>query len=105
MTLDGKKYIGWQLNSISFDKQLFIVDLGRYSLPAAEAANISSLRGYARVIFVMRKGVTLSKVYSGAEIQEIEQSTNEEGNIVCVVKFAAGSFMRVTASEVIDLLL
>lgn len=104
MTIEGSKYRGWHLDGISFDGQLFAVDLLRHALNPEEAANISSLRCRAEIIFVLRKEIVLSKVQSGAEVSEIIQSRDGQGNVFCVLKFSTGAFMEITASEIVDFL-
>lgn len=104
MTIEGGKYRGWHLDSISFDEQLVVVDLLRHALSCEEAANISSLRCRAKIIFTLRKEVTLSNVQDGAEISEITLSGDDQGNVICTFKFSTGAFMEVIAVDVTDFL-
>ena len=103
MTFDGKKYVGWPLDSISIDVDLFTVDLARYSLPAAAAEDLENQRLRARIVFNSRR-VVLSNVYNGAEISDVSQRGDNEGNIHCILKFTPGSFIEVYARAMAELL-
>jgi hypothetical protein len=104
MTLDGKQYVGWQLDGIGFDHQLFTVYLARHWIGAAEAANLAALRSQARIIFFWREDLVLSKASHGATLSEI--SENGEGRSVkYTFKFSDDSKIEVTAGAVTELVL
>ncbi len=103
MTIDEKKYLGWPLEGISVEPGLFTVNLARHALTVAEAADITNQRVRARLIFIAEK-VILSNVQSGAEIVDLKQSSDTQGNVVYVVKFSSDLFIEVTAGGVTDLL-
>jgi hypothetical protein len=103
MTIDARKYVGWPLDSISLEVDLFTVNLARHSVPAAAAEDLENQRLRARITFNSRK-VILSNVHYGAEISEVSQGRDAEGDIHCILKFSPGSFIEVYAREIAELL-
>jgi hypothetical protein len=102
MTLDGKPYVGWQLDGIGFDHQLFTVYLARYWMTAEEAADPSGSRFHARIIFIARQDVILSKVSSEAKLSEISEAA--AGRVTkYILKFSDDSTIEVTAASVTEL--
>lgn len=102
MTADLKKYIGWPLEAISVEPELFTVILVRHTLSAAEVADLDKQKVRARIIFIVEK-VVLSNINGGAEISEIRQSNDDQGNIRCIFKFSSHASMDITAKGLIDL--
>jgi hypothetical protein len=102
MTLDGKPYVGWQLDGIGFDHQLFTVYLARYWITAAEAADLASLRLQARIIFFWRQDVVLSNVSNEIKLTEISE-VPEGSTIKYLLKFSEDAKIEVTARSVTEL--
>lgn len=99
MTLDGKPYVGWQLDGIGFDHQLFTVYLARYWMTAEEAADPSGSRFHARIIFISRQDIVLSKVSSESKLSEISEAP-EGRSTKYTLKFSDDSRIEVTAAAV-----
>jgi hypothetical protein len=104
MTIDGQKYLGWQLASISLENQIFTIDLKRYSLTRAEALDLASQRTQAKLIFASVERIVLSKVHGGGKVSDIRYSHDDTGKVFCELKFSLGGSIAVAAGEVADLL-
>jgi hypothetical protein len=102
MTLDGKQYVGWQLDGIGFDHQLFTVYLARYWMTAEEAADLTGSRFHARIIFISRQDVVLSKVSSESKLSEITEAAAGHSTKY-ILKFSDDSRIEVTAAAVTEL--
>ena len=105
MTVDKRKYLGWQLEGISLENELFTIRLVRYSLRGAANMSLASQHAQARIIFTSAKKIALSKVHSGAEVTDIQCNNNNAGNVLCDLKFFPDSSIAVTAAGIVDLLL
>ncbi len=102
MILDGKQYVGWQLDGIGFDHQLFTVYLARYWMTAEEVADLTGSRFHARIIFISRQGLVLSKVSSESKLSEISEAAVGRSTKY-ILKFSDGSRIEVAAASVIEL--
>jgi hypothetical protein len=104
MTIDRRKYLGWQLGSIYLENKIFTINLVRHSLSASEMLDPASVRTQAKIIFVSSKRIVLSKAHTGGEVTDIRCSNDNEGNVFCEVKFSPDSSIVVTAAEIVDIL-
>ena len=102
VAIGARKYAGWSLEGISIENALVAVNLVRRSLRRAEAADPETKFVRARILF-RSKNAIFSNVRSGAEIDEIEQTNDGQGNVECTFKFIPESFIKISASEVIEL--
>lgn len=102
MTLDGKPYVGWQLDGIGFDHQLFTVYLARYWMTTEEAADPGNSRFHARIIFISRQDVVLSRVSNESKLSAISEVPQGQFTKY-LLKFSDDSKIEVTASAVTGL--
>lgn len=102
MTIDGNKYAGFELDTISLDGLVLRIGIGRFTLPAGTVVELVTEPMQARLIFLGRKNIVFSNVRRGTPISGIEQTDDGEGGTCWTVRFSPESFIQVSAREVAE---
>jgi len=103
--ISKKKYRGWHLGAISIDNDMFTVDLVRHHIRSPAGVGPMNERGRAKIIFTSVKKIILAKIGGGAEIGDIKQQRDDNGNIVCTLECSGDAVIEITSEGLSDLVL